>query len=69
LLARHIVSSKGEKRKRGPVSGGRSSRMPVKPVWKTGRSEVKPLISPQSELGVSSGSEEEEERGVEGGGW
>jgi hypothetical protein len=28
-------------------------------VVKTGRSEVKPLISPRSELGLSSGSEED----------
>jgi len=33
--------------------------MRMKPVLKTGRNEVKPLISPPSELGVSSGSEEE----------
>jgi len=33
--------------------------MRMKPVLKTGKSEVKPLISPPSELGVPSGSEEE----------
>jgi len=33
--------------------------MPMKPVLKTGKSEMKPLISPPSELGVPSGPEEE----------
>jgi hypothetical protein len=51
--------------------------MPLEPVLKTGSSEVKPLISPSSELGVSSrseggggggGGEEEEEEGGGGGG-
>jgi hypothetical protein len=31
----------------------------MKPVVKTGRSEMKPLISPTNELGLSSGSEED----------
>jgi len=58
------------KSKRGPVSGGKNSRMPMEPVLKAGISEVKSLISPPSELGVSSGpeEEEEEEEEEEGGG-
>jgi len=46
-----------EKSKRGSISGGKIT--PMKPVVKTGRSEVKPLISTRSELGLSSGSEED----------
>jgi hypothetical protein len=38
----------------------------MKLVVKTAVSEVKPLISPSSELGVSSGPEEEDEWGKEG---
>jgi hypothetical protein len=37
--------------------GGKSR--PIKPVVKTGRSGMKPSISPKSKLGVSSGSEEQ----------
>jgi hypothetical protein len=46
-----------EKSKRESISGGKLT--PIKPVMKTGRSEVKPLISPTSEFGLSSGSEED----------
>jgi hypothetical protein len=42
----------------GPLSCG--TIRPIKPLVKTGISEVKPLISPSSKLKVSSGSEEED---------
>ena len=45
--------------KTGPLSGGKSR--PIKPVAKTAGSEVKPLISPSSEFGVSLVLEEEED--------
>jgi len=44
-----------ETAKKGPLSGGKSR--PIKPVVKTAGIEVKPLISPSSELSVSSGLE------------
>ena len=39
--------------------------MPIRPVVKTGRSEMKPPITPSNKLGVSSGSEEEDGWGKE----
>jgi len=52
-----------ENRKQEPLAGRKGS--PIKSVVRTARSEVKPLISPSSELVVSSGSEEEDEWGKE----
>jgi hypothetical protein len=57
-VARNTISNKRKRAKGGSISGGKLT--PIKPVVKTGRNEVKPLISPRSELGLSSGSEEEE---------
>jgi hypothetical protein len=54
---KHSMQQK-EKSKTGPLSCG--TNRPIKPLVKMGRSEVKPLISPSSELNVSSGSEEED---------
>lgn len=46
-----------------PLSGGKSRS--IKPVVKAAGSEVKPLISPSSELGVCSGPGEEDGWGKE----
>jgi len=48
-----------ENSKREPLAGRKSS--PIKSVVRTAGSEVKPPISPSSELVVCSGSEEEDE--------
>jgi len=52
-----------ENSKREPLAGRKSS--PVKSVVRTAGREVKPSISPSSELVVSSGSEEEDGWGKE----
>jgi hypothetical protein len=52
-----------ENSKTGPLSGG--NLRPTEPVVRTGRNEVKPPISPSSDLGVSSGSAEEDGQGKE----
>jgi hypothetical protein len=49
--------------KTGPLSGGKPR--PTELVVKTGRNEVKPPISPSSDLGIFSGSAEEDGRGKE----
>jgi len=49
-----------ENSKTGSLSGGK--RRPTEFVVKTGRDEVKPPISPSSDLSVSSGSAEEDVR-------
>ena len=46
-----------------PISGGKHRH--AEPVVKTGINEVKPPISPSSDLGVSFGSEEEDGWGRE----
>jgi hypothetical protein len=59
------ISNKMKAAKGFPFPG---ENRPIKSIVKTGRSEVKPPISSPSELGVSSGSEDEgwwEESGTE----
>ena len=57
LCEKHGVQQK-ENSKQGPTASQKSS--PIKSVVKTARSDAKPPISPSSELGISSGSEEED---------
>jgi len=52
-----------ENNKTGSLSGGKPRRTEL--VVKAGRKEVKPPISPSSDLCVSSGSAEEDGRGKE----
>jgi hypothetical protein len=49
-----------ENSKTGPLSGGKLR--PTELVVKTGKNEMKPPISPSRDLGVSSGSAEEDGR-------